>query len=173
MRQKNYSINQTKFLSDDERSALARTLSKYSTRDTLLIELALNTGARATELLMISHLDVNPLDKTVLVKGIKGSNDREIPLKPELFDRLWAYSKGVKGKYLFGIGYRRLNDIWGIYRPCKKTFHALRHTFAIELFKRTKDLRLVQVALGHKSINNTMVYAQYVYSKDELKRIIA
>jgi integrase/recombinase XerC len=53
-----------------------------------------------------------------------------------------------------------------------KKFHSLRHTFAIELYQKTKDLRLVQVALGHRNITNTMIYADYVYSQQELRKLI-
>ena len=38
--------------------------------------------------------------------------------------------------------------------------HSLRHTFATELYRRTRDLGLVQAALGHASITSTMVYAR-------------
>jgi len=36
--------------------------------------------------------------------------------------------------------------------------HALRHTFATRLYGRTRDLRLVQQALGHRSVTSTEVY---------------
>jgi site-specific recombinase XerC len=38
--------------------------------------------------------------------------------------------------------------------------HSLRHTFATELYRRTRDVALVQAALGHASIASTMVYAR-------------
>jgi integrase/recombinase XerC len=53
-----------------------------------------------------------------------------------------------------------------------KKLHGLRHTFAIRLYKKTKDIRLVQVALGHRNITNTMVYADYAYSQQELRKLI-
>ena len=73
---------------------------------------------------------------------------------------------------LFPISYSRLIQIWEHYRPTHKKFHSLRHTFAIRLYKKTKDLRLVQVALGHRNITNTMIYADYVYSQQELRKLI-
>ncbi|HMN69805.1 MAG TPA: hypothetical protein PKC28_14775 [Bdellovibrionales bacterium] len=42
----------------------------------------------------------------------------------------------------------------------------------MRLYKKSKDLRLVQVALGHRNITNTMVYADYVYSQQELRKLI-
>ena len=75
-------------------------------------------------------------------------------------------------KHLFPISYPRLVQIWQHYRPVHKKFHSLRHTFAIELYKKTKDIRLLQMALGHRNIANTMIYADYVYSQTELRRLL-
>lgn len=36
--------------------------------------------------------------------------------------------------------------------------HMLRHTFATELYTRTRDILLVQRALGHANINTTEIY---------------
>jgi len=46
-------------------------------------------------------------------------------------------------------------------------FHSLRHTFAMRVYARTKDLLLVKKLLGHRSINSTLVYAEAL---DELPR---
>jgi integrase/recombinase XerC len=48
-------------------------------------------------------------------------------------------------------------------RPNKsKGVHSLRHSFAINLYKKSRDVRFVQVCMGHRNINNTMVYADFV-----------
>lgn len=172
-----YAINKNKYLLEPEVLRLESVLEKADpehTRDTLLLWLGLKTGARASELLALRKNDLNPYDKTVFIRGIKGSNDRELPLAKWLFDRLHAYSEeevSTTGD-LFPIGYHRFRQIWDWYRPAPKKLHALRHTFAIRLYQKTKDLRLVQVALGHRNITNTMVYADYVYSQQELRKLI-
>lgn len=170
-----YSLNKTKFLLPPEVESLRNLLDRFmetDTRNCHLLELALRTGGRATELLNLTGADLNGYDQSVLIRGIKGSNDREIPLASDYFSKLHRFAQGTKGAKLFDIGYHRLHQIWDTYRPVPKKFHALRHTFAIELFRKTKDLRLVQVALGHRNIMNTMIYADYVYSKDELRKLI-
>lgn len=171
-----YALNKNKYLLDPEVDRLERILEtshKDAPRDSLVLLLGLRTGARASELLGLRHADLNSYDGTVFIRGLKGSNDRELPVHPELFERLWRYSETQnKNEGLFPIGYHRLRQIWDWYRPVPKKFHSLRHTFAIRLYRKTKDLRLVQVALGHRNITNTMVYADYVYSQQELKKLI-
>jgi site-specific recombinase XerD len=170
-----YSLNKTKYLLEPEADALELTLSRFADKDTrnvLLLELALRTGARAQEILNIQRSDLNAYEETVLIRGLKGSSDREIPISRALFQRLMEFAAKSPSEKIFDITYNRFRDIWVNYRPTPKKLHALRHTFAIRLFKKTKDLRLVQMALGHRNITNTMVYADYVYSQSELRKLI-
>jgi len=169
-----YQLNKSKYLLRSEEEELKRVLKLFEERDkrdTVLIELALATGARASEILAITGKDLEAENQTVFIKGIKGSNDREIPLKSRLYTRLERLNSGPDVR-LFKISYPRLVQIWLSFRPCNKKFHSLRHTFALNLYKKTKDIRLVQVALGHRSIQNTMIYADYVYTTNELRKLI-
>ena len=36
--------------------------------------------------------------------------------------------------------------------------HSLRHTFATDLYRETKNIRLVQKALGHSDLSTTVIY---------------
>lgn len=161
----NYSLNKTKYLSDEELTYLNSLIVRYSCRDTALINLALHTGARANELLSITPADLDDKSRSVFIRGSKGSKDREIPLPDSLYYE-------VKGYIPFNISYRRLAQIWDDYRPGHKKFHSLRHTFAINLYRRTKDIKLVQICLGHKSITSTQVYSDFVYEQQELRRLV-
>ncbi len=181
-----YTLNKTKYLNDPEFDILESTLQRHMERDArncVLLVLALQTGARAQELLNLRFDDLNSHDKTVFIRGLKGSNDRELPVRDTLFwalERLKRPNKArdprwqikTDGQLVFPLSYQRLRQIWLFYRPTDKKFHCLRHTFAIRLYKKTKDIRLVQVALGHRSIANTMVYADYIYSQQELRRLV-
>lgn len=175
MAQPRYSLNKNKYLLEPEYQKLEEILLNYietDPRDCLLILIALRTGGRAQEVLNIQKADINVYDGTIFIRGIKGSNDREIPISKDIFKRIVDYAKTEPGTKLFPISYSRLVQIWQHYRPLPKKFHCLRHTFAIRLYRKTKDLRLVQVALGHRNITNTMIYADYEYSQTELRKLI-
>lgn len=170
-----YALNKNKYLLPHEVARLREILVAFRDQDyrnTILLDVALHTGARAMEILNLTKVDLNPFDETVYIRGLKGSNDREIPLPGPVFGRLKKLADNVSTDRVFDISYDRLYQVWLNYRPVQKKFHALRHTFAIELYKKTKDIRLLMVALGHRNITNTMIYADYLYSKDELKRLI-
>lgn len=175
MAQLRYQLNKNKYLLEPEVERLEHVLDSFidqDERNCLLLSLALRTGARVQELLNLTKTDLNSHDQTVFIRGIKGSNDREIPISAKFFDRLNRFSCQQPTEKIFDISYNRLRQIWEMYRPTHKKLHSLRHTFAIRLYKKTKDLRLVQVALGHRNITNTMIYADYIYSQQELRRLI-
>ncbi len=175
MKTSRYALNKNKYLLPPEVVHLVDVLDRFESQDlrnTLLIRLGLKTGARAQEILNLRKADLNFYDESVFFRGIKNSNDREIPLSAPFFRKLKNYAVDLEGDRLFPITYIRLYQIWDNYRPVAKKFHALRHTFAIQLYEKTKDIRLVQVALGHRNIMNTMVYADYIYSQQELRKLI-
>lgn len=166
-------MNKSKFLSPIELEHLKQTLEKFrdqDTRNVTLIETLLYTGSRATEVLNITKADLNSEDQTVFIKGLKNSRDREVPLKKPLFDALMALCRTSNRP--FDISYSRLVQVWELYRPCRKSVHCTRHTFAIEIFKAKRDLRFVQLCLGHKSIQSTMVYSDYIYSREEMSSLL-
>ncbi|RYZ82658.1 MAG: site-specific integrase [Proteobacteria bacterium] len=166
-----YSLNKNKYLLAPELDRLKRIISDYElsdARNCFMIGVALRTGARAQEVLNLTIADLNTYDETVYIRGLKNSNDREIPLQSDYFKRLYRFAESQvkayeadiaqdlhgpaaakplkKGEHrLFPITYDRLYQVWAFYRPIPKKFHSLRHTFAIELYQKTKDLRLVQV----------------------------
>ncbi len=190
-RSQRYCLNSGKFLSDEEylnlTSVLKRTIENkepgvmrgfrqsFDKRDALLLSVALRTGARATEVLNLRKRDFSHIEGTLLIRGIKGSNDREIPLPPSLarhLERHLRFSVDGPDDRIFPISYPRLNQIWLYYRPANKQFHSLRHTFALMVYKKTRDIKLVQLSLGHRQIANTMIYLDYLYSIEEMRRVI-
>ena len=62
----------------------------------------------------------------------------------------------IVNRYLQQIGLRCHHD------ELKLSNHALRHTFATQVYASTRDLRLVQQALGHQNPQTTAKYAHLV-----------
>lgn len=169
-------LKMDKFLDDDEFDSLMRDVTADPiTRNKLLIQLALSTGARASELLNVTQDDLKP--RSVYIRGLKGSSDREIPIRRELVKELLELPV-TSDKKIFPISYQRLYQIWLDFAPRKpggrdeKTFHCLRHTFAVRLYKKTRDVKAVQLALGHKDLRNTMIYVDFVYSQEHLQKVM-
>lgn len=167
-----YKITKSKFLSKEEVEKIEGYFEKSPNRDTFILMFALLTGARASEILAVKKSDIDLKAKSVYIRGLKGSNDREVPLPTKFFKKLLKFSEECVGEELFPITYRRLAQIWDLYKPSKKPFHSLRHTFAMNLYAKTHDLRLTQVALGHRNVMNTMIYADYQYQQDEMRKLM-
>lgn len=170
-----YSLNKNKYLNDFELTSLESSLQKHletDTRNCLLLLLAIKTGARATELLNIEKKDLDSQNGTIYIRGIKNSNSCEIPIPRPLFDRLSAYADTLTSERIFPISYSRLYAIWKIYGPRGKKLHSTRHTVALNCYKKTKDIHITKTLLRQKSINNTLIYLDYVYSQNELKQAL-
>lgn len=171
-----YQITKAKFLNDDEFQALDRQLNHFvhsEPRNATALFALVNTGARPSELLLTKVKDLASEGQTIFLRGLKNSRDREIPLPPWLFKLIEVEAKGkAPDDPIFDITLRTLQRVWESYRPVKKGVRCLRHTFAIRLYKKTKDIRLVQLALGHKSINNTMVYADFIYNQEQFRKLL-
>jgi integrase len=169
----NYEITEDKYLNDFEIRILRSRLSTAKIlRDKVILNLSLATGARASEILSIRRDDIIPSTKSVRVIGLKGSRDRVLRLNDELWSDLMKYEREVSGESLFPINLRYFFRIWCKYRPVRKKLHALRHTFAIETYKKHKDIMLVKLALGHKSIRNTMVYLEHIERDEKLRSLV-
>lgn len=172
-----------KTLTESELTELTSTITKYaSERDYLILMLLLLLGIRGGEVLLLRKTDlINSEDnpQSIWVTALKGSRSRYMPLPEELWVKLKAYADKSSSDSLFPISKSRLKQIWREYSPqsCRgkskreaRGLHSLRHNFAISLYKRERNIRTVQIALGHESIDNTLIYMTYVESGKELRR---
>ena len=168
-------------LSEADHVRLLQTLAsgtgRAAGRDYALIHLMLRTGIRVSAVLAIEVQDVD-LDRSELVlrKGKSGAQQR-IFLSEDVQQHLATYMASLDSDVLFPKGngafitvrhlQRRLHywlDEAGVRRVSP---HTLRHTFAMGLYRKTRDLLLVQRALGHRSLTSTLRYAHA--SDDDLR----
>jgi integrase/recombinase XerD len=161
-----------------------RPLSSFTRlRNLCLVRLMLNSGLRCSEALHLRRRDLEPTTGKLWVRQGKGKKDRVLwlceadvnlllgyfdnhPGNPE--DFIFTNLKGgpLKSRYVrwmvgevaraAGITYKKIHP------------HTLRHTFATDLLRATKNLRLVQKALGHEWIGTTQIYTHIVDEELEM-----
>lgn len=166
-------LTREKFLTDSELSQLRSVIKKYPCRDSTLIHTYIATGARASEVLNIHISDLDLELNMILIKGLKGSNNRRISISSALLKEIHTLALANEHGKPFPIGYKRVAAIWQEYRPCNKPLRSLRHSFGVGVYKATKDIYLVQKSLGHRSITNTMIYMDYVQDNENSLRVLA
>lgn len=146
-------------------------------RNRLLIKMILYTGIRVGEALSLRVRDIIPQDDVYLLKIVgKGNKHRVVMIKACHIERhlsSWLSIRSCKDELLFcnkkhsaltqAYVSRIVENILtsaGI-RKEKNGAHMLRHTFATLLYRRKKDLVLVQEALGHASLNTSRIYTHF------------
>jgi len=169
---RNDELTPDKYLSKSELLHLRKMLKEFPSRDATMIEVALATGARACELLSTTKENIYPDEKAIFFRGSKGGFSRTIPLKPALFARVKALADSSPDGRPFPISYQRLVQIWADWKPANKSWHSLRHTFAVNLYEKTKDIQLVRKALGHRWLSTTAIYTDIKYTTEELRKVL-
>lgn len=154
---------------------------KNTLRDIAVIELLFATGMRISELCSLSPVNVNLINRTVLIYG-KGSKERIIQIGNEdvhkiLCEYVQEYQHEIERTGHFFINHlgEPLSD-QSVRRMIRKysdaaainlhiTPHMFRHTFATALLDADVDIRYIQEMLGHSSINITEIYTHVTTAK--------
>ena len=148
-------------------------------RWSVALQLGLFAGLRVSEIagVRIGGLFLNYKESRVRVTG-KGGHTRDVFISRSLMQELVAFLKwkrtmgeptdpedfvlisshgqkfSTRGlQYAFKVAIREAG------LPSYYSIHACRHSYGTALYRRTKDLRLVQKQLGHASITTTTVYS--------------
>lgn len=152
-------------------------------RNKLIIKIIIFTGIRVSEALSLKRKDIaEDGDLYVIRIRSKGNKYRVVMIKRQLIENLLdaiAINYINKEGYLFiNRDGNRLTQAYvsriveqilfkaGI-RKEKNGAHMLRHTFATMLYKKQKDIVLVQEALGHANLNTSRIYTHF--DNDKLK----
>jgi len=126
-----------------------------------------DTGADPGELACLEWTDVNYEAKSVTIRHpVKGHNSRVVPVSEAFLRRLGVMPK--KGGRVFCSRYglsasfdvQRRTAVRKLGNPrlLKISFTTLRHWKGTMEYHKTKDILHVQRLLGHKSVQNTMIY---------------
>jgi integrase/recombinase XerD len=175
-------------LNEDEQEALLQQPNpnrRTGLRSLCLLRLMLNTGLRAAEVLNLKVSDIDWQGGKVMVREGKGKKDRTLWIGAadlKLLKKWLKYqAKLPESAFLFTTSDgKRLQDRYlrcMVKRLAKQAGidkdvhpHMLRHTFATDLLRKTKNLRLAQKALGHAQITSTQIYTHIV--DDELEEAL-
>ena len=143
-------------------------------RDYTATCIVLHTGIRLSELTGIDVEDIDLPGNRINLKRTKGGQPAVKHINAKLRKILHQYLKhrpAVESEcpaLFLSQWNRRLSDrqyalrleMWALKAGISKkvTPHVLRHTFATNIYARTKNLIAVQKALGHKYITTTQIY---------------
>jgi len=147
------------------------------TRELLIVILGLQTGLRRAELAALEVGDVALAARTVIVREGKGGKARQVPLPDEAVRVVARYlaeegvrngpllrsksvahagiKAGTVGLIFSAVAVRAGVKVraWDGVGP-----HSLRHTFASDVYGRSRDAKAVQQLLGHGNLATTQIY---------------
>jgi len=149
---------------------------------------AYGAGLRSGEVVRLSVNDIDSERMVIHVVQGKGRQDRYAMLSPTLLTLLrtwWQHARAERqmlpGGWLFP-GQNPVNPLssqqlnYAFHRARKAagidkhvSVHSLRHAFATHLLEQRQDIRVIQVLLGHKKLDNT---ARYTHVAAKLLREI-
>ena len=139
-----------------------KTHKKNVQRDLLLVDLAIHTGLRRSELANLTIGDIDTEKGILVVRSGKGNKDRVIPLSSYMVDTLGSHIQDrPKNDSLFRLSAATIS---GKIRTFAKKAgvnihaHSLRDYFATSLSERGATIREIQSLLGHANLAHTERY---------------
>ena len=131
-------------------------------RDVLLVEVAISTGLRRSELANLTVEDIDFENNRLYVKKGKGGKSRTIPLINILVVKLSDFCSNKKATdSIFSLCAQQITHKIRFFSQKADVGikpHSLRHYFGTKLVERGANLRAVQELMGHSSLNTTQVY---------------
>jgi len=172
-------MDRQKYLDKTEAKAMIAQAVKDGGIIYLVVDMALQTGLRVSELVKIQVEQIDFKRGCILVERNKKKVKawESLPISSELKNHLVLYLRTCKdrtGPLFIGrkgpLTIRGLQQIWNSCReraglPKGLSIHSARHTMATHLMTSTGNLRLVQKQLGHASpVTTANMYAQVPFS---------
>lgn len=133
-----------------------------------ILNLAVYAGLRACEIAQLRAEDLTRDPPMIRVRESKGGGESTVPVAPLLADVLarcplprvgWLFPARTDGHLSrsricqIANGYLRSIGI-------EHTLHTLRHAYGTAIYRSTKDLRLTQELMRHRSIQSTVGYTK-------------
>lgn len=150
----------TRRLSLAEQDKLIKSLSGTH-EASIIVQLAIETGMRRSEIINIDWADINFRDKTLHIPITKTNSPRIIPLTTKASNLLSAMPRNISGK-VFNIKAGSVSQAF--LRACKRSgledlrFHDLRHEAVSRFFEMGLNVMEVASISGHKDLRMLQRY---------------
>jgi len=173
-------VKKLRILAQGRAEEARQTGAWHPVRDWMMVDLALSSGLRASELaaLKLEDLVMDKAAPAIIVRRGKGAKLRVVKIGEELRRHIEEYLvereaadhasspyllPGQRGQWTrHGIrrAFKSVAQMAGL--PVRFSTHSCRHTFATLLLRASGSLRMVQKALGHSSPTTTSTYADVI-----------
>lgn len=151
-------------------------------RNRAILAIMLNMGLRVSEVSNLRPGDINLTKNKLRIVAGKGDVDRDlaIPFNTAELLKYWKEKKPAGTDYFFCIIKNRKNGKFSSSTGSKLSArniqafvkryavragitknispHTLRHTYATQFYKQTKDIETLRRILGHSDISTTQIY---------------
>lgn len=186
---KKRNTDKVKSLTDEEREKILNQIEleldrtkHYTYITSLAVKVMLYGGLRASEALNLWLSDFTISDElnekgerdqySIRLRETKSGEIQHVNVLIDIIEEELEYFRGFLGPddYIFkGLGsknridrgnfYRKINSLMGRAGVNQKGLHIFRHTCAMVLYRKTRDVLVVQAHLRHADVSTTMVYA--------------
>ena len=155
------SVSRTRRLEADEKDRIL-TAAKLQRNEYIcsIIEFAIETGMRRSEILKLKWQDINLETGLALLYDTKNGEDRKVPLTLKCIQLLNQLSRSHE--HVFPISATCLNQAWR--RAVRKAeikdlrFHDLRHEAVSRFFEMGMNIAEVALISGHKDVTQLFRY---------------
>ena len=157
---------------EEVQNLLKQPSKRYPTglRNKTIMSLMLHCGLRLSEVVNLKPGNINLTKGKLRVESGKGKKDRDLAI-PDYLTVLLDTWRNIrpKGSFFFSIlKGKKLSDRYiqqMVKRYAQKAGinkrispHVLRHTYATQYYRQTKDIETLRRILGHSDISTTTIY---------------
>lgn len=135
-----------------------------------MMSLMLHCGLRLSEVTNLRPSNINLAKGKLRVESGKGNKDRDLAIPDYLIDLLekWRKMRPQSDYFFSTLRGKKLSDRYvqnmvkrysqkaGIAKNISP--HTLRHTYATQYYKQTRDIETLRRILGHSDISTTTIY---------------
>ena len=134
-----------------------------------ILNLAVYAGLRACEIAQLRADDIGADPPLIRVRESKGGGESTVPVSPVLASVLgrcplpragWLFPARRGGGHVSRSRICQLANGYLRSLGIEHTLHTLRHAYGTAIYRATKDLRVTQELMRHRSVQSTVGYTK-------------